>query len=449
MQDDSLLRLRRRLVIGQSTSLVRQLHPVTETRERKKEQQETMQKAFDILVFGATGFTGKLVTRYLKKRYSDGNPTNTTWAIAGRSQDKLKALAAAEQLPASVSIQYADSNQPETLAAAIGQARVVLTTVGPYAKYGTDVVRLCAELGVHYCDLTGEVHWMRRMIDQYQQTAEQSGARIVHTCGFDSIPSDLGVLFMQNAMRAQHGVAARHVKYRASEFKGGFSGGTLDSMWSMAEQVEREPALARVIDDPYALDPAGGTRGLDGPDRGTPEFDADFNAWVAPFVMAQINTRVVRRSNALMGYPWGRDFRYDEGTLMPVGPFGFAGAAAMAMGFGAMNAMTKLPALRELLQRMLPKPGEGPSESQIENGFYKIELLAKHPTDSNKNLRGRITGDKDPGYGSTSKMLAECAVALARDESPVGGGFWTPASALGDSLLERLPANAGVRFELV
>lgn len=405
-----------------------------------------MQKEFDILVFGATGFTGRLVTRHLKKRHSDGN---TTWAIAGRNTDKLQQLVRTEQLPAGVSIQMADSNLPDTLAEAIGKARVVLTTVGPYARYGSDVVRLCAELGVHYCDLTGEVHWMRRMIDQHQKTAENSGARIVHTCGFDSIPSDIGVYFMQKLMRERHGVPARHVKYRASDFKGGFSGGTLDSMWSMAELAERDPTLWKIIADPYALDPAGGARGQDGPDHGTPEFDPDFNAWVAPFVMAGINTRVVRRSNALLGYPWGRDFRYDEATLMPSGPFGFFGAAAMAMGFGAMNAMTRVQPLREMLQRVLPKPGEGPSESQIENGFFRIELLAKHPADATKNLKGRITGDKDPGYGSTSKMLAECAIALARDESPVGGGFWTPASALGDALLERLPANAGVRFEAV
>ncbi len=408
-----------------------------------------MQKEFDILVFGATGFTGRLVARHLKKRYAEGNTSNTTWAVAGRSLDKLQQLVKTEQLPPSISLQVADSNLPETLAEAISKARVVLTTVGPYARYGSDVVRLCAELGVHYCDLTGEVQWMRRMIDQHQHTAERSGARIVHTCGFDSIPSDLGVLFMQKLMQERHGIAACHVKYRGSDFKGGFSGGTLDSMWSMAELAERDPALWKLIADPYALDPEGGHRGQDGPDHTTPEFDPDFNAWVAPFVMAGINTRVVRRSNALMGYPWGRNFRYDEATLMPSGPFGFVGAAAMAVGFGTMNAMTRVPPLRELLQRVMPKPGEGPSESQIENGFFKIELLAKHPTDAAKHLRGRITGDKDPGYGSTSKMLAECAVALARDESPVGGGFWTPASALGESLLERLPANAGVRFEVV
>ena len=405
-----------------------------------------MQKEIDILVFGATGFTGRLVTRYLKTRYGSGN---TTWAIAGRNAAKLDALATAQHLPHLVRQVIADSNYPESLAEAIGKSRVVLTTVGPYSKYGSEVVRLCAEMGVHYCDLTGEVHWMRRMIDTYQQTAERSGARIVHTCGFDCIPADVGTYFIQKAMRERHGVVARHVKYRARDFKGGFSGGTLDSMWTMAEQAAVDPSIDRLLADPYALDPVGSTRGLDGPDTMTPTFDTDFNAWVAPFVMAAIDTRVVRRTNALLGYPYGQDFRYDEGTLMPAGPLGFLGAAATAIGMNTLNAVTRVPLTRDWLQRVLPKPGEGPSEATIEQGHFSIDFLARHPQDSAKNMRGRVTGDRDPGYGSTSKMLAECAMALACDESLVGGGFWTPASALGDALLERLPANAGVRFELL
>ena len=405
-----------------------------------------MSKEIDILVFGATGFTGNLVTRYMNSHYGDGN---TTWGIAGRNAEKLQALATAHSLSKQVPLIIADSNYPESLAEAIGKARVVLTTVGPYAKYGSEVVRLCAELGVHYCDLTGEVHWMRKMIDAYQKTAERSGARIVHTCGFDCIPADVGTYFMQKSMQAQHGVAANHVKFRAKEFKGGFSGGTLDSMWTMAQQAADDPTIDKLIADPYALNPTGSPRGLDGPDTMTPTFDPDFNSWVAPFVMAAIDTRIVRRTNALLGYPYGRDFRYDEGMLMPSGPLGFMGAVATAVGMNSMNAVSRIRMAREWLQTILPKPGEGPSEATIEQGHYRIDFLARHPTKSSLNLRGRVTGDKDPGYGSTSKMLAECAVALARDESPVGGGFWTPASALGDALLERLPANAGVRFELL
>ena len=205
-----------------------------------------MSKEIDILVFGATGFTGNLVTRYMNSRYSDGN---TTWGIAGRNAEKLQAVATARNLSKQIPLIIADSNYPESLAEAIGKARVVLTTVGPYAKYGSEVVRLCAEMGVHYCDLTGEVHWMRRMIDTYQQTAERSGARIVHTCGFDCIPADVGTYFMQKSMQAQYGVAANHVKFRAKEIKGGFSGGTLDSLWTMAEQAADDPAIDKLIAD--------------------------------------------------------------------------------------------------------------------------------------------------------------------------------------------------------
>ena len=329
----------------------------------------------------------------------------------------------------------------------VRQARVVLTTVGPYAKYGNELVAACAELGTHYCDLTGEVHWMRKMIDAHEAQAQRSGAVIVHTCGFDSIPSDLGVYFLQQVMQREHGCAARHVKYRAVDFSGGFSGGTLDSMWTMMQQAAFDPSIALTLADPYALNPKDAPRGQDGPERFTPEYDFDFNGWLAPFVMAGINTRVVRRSNALMGFPYGHNFRYDEATLMSKGPFGFAGAAGTGLGLKGFNGAASIEGLRNLLKSLLPKPGEGPSEETMANGHYTIELLGKHPTDSSKNLKARVQGDQDPGYGSTSKMLAESAIALAQGEAAVGGGIWTPASALGDALLSRLPENAGVTFE--
>ncbi len=403
-----------------------------------------MAKEFDILIFGATGFTGRLVTRYMQEQYG---ASNVRWAIAGRNESKLNALKTELSLGDDISCLIADSSDPEALRKAISKARVVLTTVGPYARYGSEVVAACAALGVHYCDLTGEVHWMRKMIDSHEETARQSGACIVHTCGFDSIPSDLGTYFVQKLMRETHGVPAKHVKYRASEFKGGFSGGTLDSMMAMMEQAARDPSIMMTIADPYGLNPKGSPRGLDGPDRLTPEYDNDFRSWIAPFVMASINTRVVRRSNALMGFPYGRDFRYDEATLMRDGPLGFLGAAATGLGMRGMNGLSSQATLRGLMQRFLPKPGEGPSEETIETGHYTIELIGKHPSDSDKHIRARVRGDKDPGYGSTSKMLSECAVALAQGEAVVEGGFWTPASALGDALLNRLPENAGVTFE--
>ena len=329
----------------------------------------------------------------------------------------------------------------------VGKARVVLTTVGPYAKYGSELVAACAEAGTHYCDLTGEVHWMHDMINRYQSQAEQSGARIVHTCGFDSIPSDMGVYFLQKHMRERHGVPAAHIKYRTRAFSGGFSGGTLDSMWTMMEQAKDDPRILKIMQDPYCLNPEG-PRGLDGPDRNSPFFDEDFNAWTGPFVMGPVNTRVVRRSNALQHFAYGHDFRYDEATIAGTGPLAALGAAATSFGTTAFTGLAALTPTRNLLKSMMPKPGEGPSEEVQEKGFFHIELLAKHPELPSKNMRAHVKGDRDPGYGSTAKMLVESAVSLAQDDLAVGGGFWTPASAMGDELLERLPANAGVTFEL-
>ena len=399
-----------------------------------------MQREYDIIVWGATGFTGKLVAEYMKKTYGG---SNLSWAVGGRNQTKLDAL----DLGPDVDVLVADSHDQAALEELARKTRVVLTTVGPYARYGSELVAACAAHGTHYCDLTGEVHWMRRMIEAHQDAAMASGARIVHTCGFDSIPSDIGVYFMQQQMRSQHGVAAQEIKYRTRAFKGGFSGGTVDSMMAMMEAAQTDPAIMEIVADPYALNFQH--RGLDGLDRKDQFYDEDFQAWVAPFVMAAINTRVVRRSNELLGQAYGDDFRYDEGSIVGQGPGSALGAAAMAFASSAMNGLTAITPVRKLLQRVLPKPGEGPSPETIEKGFFDIELLAKHPTDSSLNLRGKVHGDRDPGYGSTAKMLAECAVCLAQDELMVGGGFWTPASAMGDALLDRLPANAGVTFELL
>lgn len=399
-----------------------------------------MQREYDIIIWGATGFTGKLVAQYMQQHYSGGN---LTWAIGGRNRAKLEAL----NLGPDVNLLVADAHDQAALEELVQKTRVVLTTVGPYARYGSEMVAACAAHGTHYCDLTGEVHWMRKMIEAHQSSAVASGARIVHTCGFDSIPSDIGVYFMQQQMNTQHGVAAQEIKYRTRAFKGGFSGGTVDSMMAMMEAAQSDPNIMATVADPYALNFAH--RGLDGLDRKDQFYDEDFQAWVAPFVMAAINTRVVRRSNELLGQAYGDDFRYDEGSIVGQGPGAAVGAAAMALGTTAMNSLAAVTPARKLLQRVLPKPGEGPNQETIEKGFFDIELLAKHPTDRSLNLRGKVQGDRDPGYGSTAKMLAECAVCLAQDELPVEGGFWTPASAMGDALLQRLPANAGVTFELL
>ncbi len=408
-----------------------------------------MTDKLDVVVWGATGFTGQLVVEYLFERY--GLDGEVKWGVAGRNEQKVAEVCQriAGNVGADIPRIFADSNDEASMGALARSASVVCTTVGPYARYGTNLVEACATEGTHYCDLTGEVQWMRKMIDAYQTRAEASGARIVHTCGFDSIPSDLGVLFMQQAMLAEHGTPAVQVKFRVADTRGGMSGGTVDSLINLMEEAQVDPALRELLADPYSLDPRNMPRGPDGPDQLGAVYDRDFRKWTAPFVMAGINTRVVRRSNALMGYCYGKDFRYDEAMLTRDGPLGYAAASMVAGGSLMVMAGAAFAPTRGLLRRIAPSPGEGPDRNTIENGYFNIELLARHPSDANKNMKGRVTGDRDPGYGATSKMLAESAICLAQDELEVGGGLWTPASAMGETLIKRLVANAGMTFELV
>lgn len=399
-------------------------------------------REYDVIIFGATGFTGGYVVDYMHQAYADGN---LKWAVAGRNPAKLEALVGQKDI-GGISVLQADAMDPKSMQELVRKTRVVLTTVGPYARYGSELVAACAANGTHYCDLTGETHWMREMIEQHQAMARDSGAIIVPTCGFDSIPSDLGAYFLQREMLKRTGAPASHIKYRTRDMKGGFSGGTLDSMMAMMEKAETEPTLFETIADPYVLNFA--ERGLDGPDTYKAYFDDDFDGWVAPFVMASINTRVVRRSNELLDFMYGHDFRYEEGMYVGQGAKGALTANAFAMGMAAMNRLPRIRPIRQAMQKILPKPGEGPTPDEVENGFFEVELMAKGRTPA-EDLRVCVKGQQDPGYGATAKMLAESAVALAQDELGVGGGFWTPASAMGDQLLERLPENADVTFEPV
>ena len=405
-------------------------------------------RTYDIVIWGATGFTGRLVMAYMAKTY--GVDGEIKWAVAGRNAAKLADVkreilgADAENLPEVV----ADSNDEASLRKLVSDTKVVCTTVGPYALYGSTLVALCAELGTHYCDLTGEVQWMRQMIEAHQATAEASGAKIVHTCGFDSIPSDLGTYFVQREMHKAHGVYAPRVKYRVVGSKGGVSGGTVASMMNMMDEANANPKILDIIADPYALNPLNTPRGDDGADQTTAEYDKEFRQWTGPFVMASINTRVVRRSHALLGYPWGGHFRYDEAILTGDGPSGFAKAVMIAGGTGLMNKVAGIGSLRKLLAKVVPAPGEGPSVADMENGFFEIELRASNPEDPKKDLTAVVTGDRDPGYGATSKMIAESAICLAVDHLDSAGGFLTPATAMGDLLISRLAEKGGMGFTL-
>ncbi len=403
------------------------------------------QREFDIILWGATGFTGQLVAEYLAT--TCGGDGTLRWALGGRSEAKLRAVQ--QSLldctgGAEIPLVVADSGDERSLNAMVARSRVICSTVGPYARYGTALVASCAESGTHYCDLTGEVQWMARVIPTYQAAAAASGARIVHSCGFDSIPSDMGTWFLQRQMLAQHGVPACHVKSRVGRNRGTASGGTVASMLTVLDEARRDKSVRALLADPYSLCPAG-TTGPDERDQTVARYDPDFQRWTCPFIMAAINGRVVRRSHYLLGKPWGDDFRFDEAQLCSSRAQALRNTLAMG---GVMLGLSTAPG-RKLLQRFLPKPGEGPDRAQREAGHYELFFHGVHPQDSNCDLRVRVAGTLDPGYGSTARMLAESALSLAEDPLTCAGGFWTPASALGEHLLERLTSRAGLTFEEV
>lgn len=403
-------------------------------------------RKFDVVIWGASGFTGQLVTEYLTDTCGVGGKLR--WAIAGRSREKLEHVRD-QCLPAnkreSLPILIADSDDPKSLARMVAQTQVVCTTVGPYARYGTPLVAACTEAGTDYCDLTGEVQWMARIIPAYQGAAKASGARIVHTCGFDSIPFDIGTWYLQQAMLEQHGVPAVEVKTRVGRMTGAASGGTVASMLNLVEEMRHDPGIRDLIDDPYVLYPPDTAPGPDGPDQSDARYDEDFGQWTSPFVMALVNTRVVRRSNALLGFPWGEDFRYGEAVLNRSG----MQARALALGTGVGMFALGFEPVQKLAERLLPSPGEGPTRRQRERGYWEVFFHGVHPSDRAKDMRLKVSGDMDPGYGSTAKMLGEAALCLALDQPEVGGGFWTPASALDGKLRQRLADNAGLSFEFV
>jgi short subunit dehydrogenase-like uncharacterized protein len=405
------------------------------------------EREFDLVVFGAPGFTGTLVAEYLLKQY--GQTNDLRWAIAGRSQAKLEALKAElGDDAAALEIIVVDSADGPALAEMARRTRVVITTVGPYALYGSALVAACVEAGTDYCDLAGEVQWIRQMIDRHHARAEETGARIVHCCGFDSIPMDMGVYFLQQEARQRHGSYCASIALFVKATRGSASGGTLASMINIIREAQKDREVARILANPYALNPDGEREGPDGRDQQNVAFDDDVGCWTAPFVMAGVNTRVVRRSHALAGYPYGRQFRYREAVITGTGPAGWLKGSGMTLALGGLVLGISLSPTRRLLQKFfLPSPGEGPGPEAREAGFFNLMQVGKLPDGT--MMRTRITGDRDPGYGSTSKMLAESAVCLAKDELPSGGGVLTPATAMGDALLQRLRDNAGLTFDVV
>ncbi|WP_212646629.1 saccharopine dehydrogenase NADP-binding domain-containing protein [Delftia sp. PE138] len=386
-----------------------------------------MTKPFDLVVHGATGFTGRLVVEYLLRRYPAGS--GLRWAMGGRNAAKLAAVRDELGAPADTPLVVTDTGNPASLQALMEQARLVLTTVGPYQLYGNELVAACARAGVDYVDLCGEPAWMRQMIDAHEAAARASGARIVFSCGFDSIPFDLGVFMLQREMQARFGQPAQRVRGRVRKMKGTFSGGTAASLKATMAAAAAQPGVLDLLRNPFSLTP--GFEGPRQPSGSKPMVDEVLGLWVAPFVMAAINTRNVHRSNFLLGHAYGADFVYDEMMVTGAGEKGeaLANAVAADKSLGADDG---------------PKPGEGPSREERESGFYDVLFIG---TDTaGHSLRVGVKGDRDPGYGSTSKMITEAAVCLLQDAPDTPGGIWTTAPAMGDALIARLKANAGLSF---
>ena len=417
--------------------------------DNKKSSSE--KRVYAVVLYGATSFVGQITAHYLAEflsTHKDKSGSEITWAIAGRDQEKLNELQS--KLASKVDIIIANSDDAASLDAMTEQTQVIISTVGPYLKYGEPLIKSCVDNGTDYVDLTGEAIFIKDMMDKYQEAAKQSGARIVNSCGFDSIPSDLGVYFTQKQAEAKFDSACDVIHMRVKAAKGGLSGGTIASMATIFEEVGQDKSRRKQVANPYLLNDDKNAPNVRQSNVSKPEYDSEHKRWLAPFVMASINTRIVHRSNQLLGYEYGREFKYDEAMWMKDGLKGKLTSYALSAGLlGFATAMMITPSRELLSKHVLPKSGSGPSKEEQENGYFDIRLFGQ--TANKDSITTKVTGDKDPGYGSTSRMLSQAALCLAQDISKeeVKGGFWTPASAMGDKLLARLEKHAGLSFDVI
>ena len=398
-------------------------------------------RKYDLVIWGATSFTGKLVTEYLFNKYGS---SKIKWAIAGRNLDKLKKVrsqVADEKIP----IFIADSFDEESLSKFVKKTKVVCSTVGPYSLYGTKLVKLCVENNTNYCDITGEAHWIRNLIDQFHEEAKSKKIKIVNSCGFDSIPSDMGVYFIQNEIKKTYKNYANFIKMRVAGVRGGISGGTYGSINNLLKEAYSNKKIFRVLNNPYGLNPKNKMEGMDKKDLRKIIFDKESNSWIYPFIMAGINTKIVRRSHALTNFQYGKDFRYEEAMMSGKGISGLL-KAILAVFPLAMIGLNPNSFLKKIVNSYMPKPGEGPGPEKRKNGFYNLRFYIK--IDEGRKAFAKVVGDNDPGYGSTSKMLAESALCLAFDKLPENYGVITPSIAMGKLLLKRLRNNAGLNFKI-
>ena len=429
-----------------NTDIAKNTNSLNDDKKSNREQRD-----YAVVLYGATSFVGQITAHYLAEFLStnkDKGGNTVTWAIAGRDEEKLNELQS--KLASKVDIIIANSDDAASLDTMTEQTQVIISTVGPYLKYGEPLIKSCVSNGTDYVDLTGEAIFIKDMMDKYQEAAKQSGARIVNSCGFDSIPSDLGVYFTQKQAEAKFDSACDVIHMRVKAAKGGLSGGTIASMATIFEEVGKDKSRRKQVANPYLLNDDKNAPNVRQSNVSKPEYDSEHKRWLAPFVMASINTRIIHRSNQLLGYEYGRDFRYDEAMWMKDGIKGKLTSYALSAGLlGFATAMMITPSRELLSKHVLPKSGSGPSEEEQENGYFDIRLFGK--TANQETITTKVTGDKDPGYGSTSRMLSQAALCLAQDISKeaVGGGFWTPASAMGDKLLARLEEHAGLSFDVI
>ena len=393
-------------------------------------------KQLDLIIWGSTGFTGQLVSEYINNKYSN---SNLKWGIAGRNKEKVSVVAKRLNIQEQ-RIFIADCNDIESLIKLTSKTKVICTTVGPYAKLGTNLIDACIKTNTNYCDITGETQWIRKMIDKYHSKAKEGKIKIINSCGFDSIPSDMGVFYSQKKLFEKIGKYANKINMRVAGAKGGISGGTYNSLSNVLEEARVDKEVRKTLTNPYGLNPIDKQNGPDKADLQKVIFDKISDSWIAPFVMAGINTKIVRRSHALIDFKYGSDFSYDEATLSGKGVLGqVKGYLSLIPIFLATRKKGSF--IKNIVDYILPKSGEGPSEKTRISGYYNLRFYL---TQQDKIYLSKVIGDMDPGYGSTSKMLAESAVCLATDKTPETYGILTPSVALGDPLLKRLQENAGL-----
>ena len=398
-------------------------------------------KDFDIIIWGATGFTGRLVAEYIFKNYSS---EKLNWAIAGR--DKKKLINVRDEIAdKNIPIIIADSFDEMSLTKMTQKTKVICSTVGPYSKYGSLLVKSCIKTNTHYCDLAGEAQWIRKIVDTYHQEAKNKKIRIVNSCGFDSIPSDMGVYFIHKNLPDVN-IKLDNISMRLSGFKGSLSGGTYASMNNIITEASKDSLIRKILTNPYGLNPEGQRSGPDKRDLNKVKYDEDSKSWIAPFMMAGINTKIVRRSNALSNYSYGKNFTYDESVMTGDG---FKGRIKAIISVLPLIFLSAKPGslLKRFFNYFTPKPGQGPNENERENGYYSMRFYIRYNDKSRALVR--VTGDRDPGYGSTSKMLAESAICLSKDSLKDTYGIITPSIAMGDQILDRLQAKAGLTFKFI